>query len=77
MLRVQADGFANCTIRGNVYEKAHRNRETGLQLVLIKRLRLPYFMRVAILVIGHVACRQDTCLLPQITQTPRKAFIDS
>jgi len=34
MLRVQTDGFANSTIRGNVYEKAHRNRETGLQTVL-------------------------------------------
>jgi hypothetical protein len=26
--------FRHCTIRGNVYEKAHRNRETGLQTVL-------------------------------------------
>ncbi len=77
MLRVQTDGFANCTIRGNVYEKAHRNRETGLQLVLIKRLRLPYFMRIAILVMAQVTCWRYTCLLPQITQTPQKAFIDS
>jgi len=50
--------------------KAHRNRETGYNQFLINRLSLPFFMRIAILLIEQV-----TCSLPQTTKTSQSTVI--